>query len=347
MAVAEQSRAPGPQPQLAVAVGASAAVELFWATMTQASGELRVTHPALVAMAQSRPDLVEAINGFWGSGQARPGASVSERSFPELLVLADRAGVLAAIDFDELVAGLGRAVRRPVGDPALASEAPQDRTAILGRLETLRSDRPRRRAWLDLLAEVAAVIAPSWVQAGLDLSRRAARARSSQLAWTDPADAVVGWANRDYDGLLPALLAGAARSRRPVLVVPSYWSGNGLFFDLDRHLLVGIPAQLGPADSRARTERWVRGLKALSDPTRLAMLDYLGGATSSISDLASQFGLAQPTASRHVRLLRDAGLVTETRRGSTVLVAADAAALARLVDGLGETLVRRGAGPRH
>ena len=314
-------------------MAASAAVELYWV-----SGSSPLTpDPGAAGAPELGPGLLTAFEHFWGVDNQ----SSTDRSFSEVPLLADRAGVLTTVDLDEVIAGLGRAATGVVGDPTLASEPAGDRAVIVERLGRLRAGRSLRRAWLDLLAEAAAALRPRWEQTGLEVSRRAARARASQLPWSDPIDAVVTWARRDYDGLLPRLLADAARRSRPVLVVPAYWSGRGLLFDLDEHLLVGIPAQLGPADSRARTEPWVRGLKALADPTRLAMLDHLVGTPRRISDLAADFGVAQPTASRHARLLREAGLVREVRHGSSAVMTVDTVALGCLLDGLADAFASR------
>jgi ArsR family transcriptional regulator len=53
--------------------------------------------------------------------------------------------------------------------------------------------------------------------------------------------------------------------------------------------------------------------KALADPTRLRILQRLGGGEGTISDLIRHVDLSQPLVSWHVRRLRAAGLV-ETRR---------------------------------
>ncbi|HEY5982103.1 MAG TPA: metalloregulator ArsR/SmtB family transcription factor [Anaerolineales bacterium] len=57
---------------------------------------------------------------------------------------------------------------------------------------------------------------------------------------------------------------------------------------------------------------------ALSDPTRLLMIYTLGEGPRNVSDLAADIGVAQPTASRHLKILRDRGLVTTVRQGTTV-----------------------------
>jgi DNA-binding transcriptional ArsR family regulator len=57
---------------------------------------------------------------------------------------------------------------------------------------------------------------------------------------------------------------------------------------------------------------------ALSDPTRLLLLYALGGGAHNVTDLANELDLAQPTASRHLKILRDRGLVFTIRHGTTV-----------------------------
>jgi DNA-binding transcriptional ArsR family regulator len=51
---------------------------------------------------------------------------------------------------------------------------------------------------------------------------------------------------------------------------------------------------------------------ALADPTRRSILARLARGEASVSDLAAPFGLAQPTISKHLRVLEEAGLI---RRG--------------------------------
>ena len=57
---------------------------------------------------------------------------------------------------------------------------------------------------------------------------------------------------------------------------------------------------------------------ALSDPTRLLMIYALGEGARNVTELASELGIAQPTASRHLKILRDRGLVYTVRQGTTV-----------------------------
>ena len=57
---------------------------------------------------------------------------------------------------------------------------------------------------------------------------------------------------------------------------------------------------------------------ALSDPTRLLMIYALCEAPRNVTELATDLGVAQPTASRHLKILRDRGLVSTVRQGTTV-----------------------------
>ena len=57
--------------------------------------------------------------------------------------------------------------------------------------------------------------------------------------------------------------------------------------------------------------------RALGDTTRLQMVHMLAAATDPVCvcDFTAAFDLGQPTISHHLAKLRDAGLITSTRRG--------------------------------
>jgi DNA-binding transcriptional ArsR family regulator len=54
---------------------------------------------------------------------------------------------------------------------------------------------------------------------------------------------------------------------------------------------------------------------AISHPARRRMLDLLLEADRSVNTLAGQFQMSRPAVSQHLRILLDAGLVTEERHG--------------------------------
>ncbi|WP_156393090.1 metalloregulator ArsR/SmtB family transcription factor [Rhizobium sp. Root1220] len=67
---------------------------------------------------------------------------------------------------------------------------------------------------------------------------------------------------------------------------------------------------------------------ALSDPTRRAMLGHLAERERTIGELATPFSMSFAGASKHVRVLERAGLVTRIIRGRTHLCSLRAAQLA-------------------
>lgn len=73
--------------------------------------------------------------------------------------------------------------------------------------------------------------------------------------------------------------------------------------------------------------------KALSDPTRLEIVGLLAenGRELCVCEIESHFDLSQPTVSHHLRLLREAGVVTAERRGTWVYYALDPAARDRVL----------------
>jgi len=62
----------------------------------------------------------------------------------------------------------------------------------------------------------------------------------------------------------------------------------------------------------------VRLLAALADPVRLDILRQLSGAAEVCACDFTECGVSQPTVSHHLRVLREAGIVTSDRRGSWV-----------------------------
>ncbi len=57
---------------------------------------------------------------------------------------------------------------------------------------------------------------------------------------------------------------------------------------------------------------------ALSDPTRLLILYALAENPRNVTELANELNVIQPTVSRHLKILRERGLVSTTRQGTTV-----------------------------
>jgi ArsR family transcriptional regulator len=88
------------------------------------------------------------------------------------------------------------------------------------------------------------------------------------------------------------------------------------------------PAPLAEADQ----DRLVTIFKALADATRLGIFRLIAAqdAEMCVCDITDRFDVSQPTISHHLRVLRDAGLVTVSRRGIWAYYAADPQGLAYL-----------------
>jgi ArsR family transcriptional regulator len=60
---------------------------------------------------------------------------------------------------------------------------------------------------------------------------------------------------------------------------------------------------------------FTRVMKALSDPSRVKILKMLQDRTLCVCEIQAAMGAAQPTVSKHLKLLEEAGLVTSFREG--------------------------------
>jgi DNA-binding transcriptional ArsR family regulator len=60
-----------------------------------------------------------------------------------------------------------------------------------------------------------------------------------------------------------------------------------------------------------------RTLAALADPTRRDVLERLGRASATITELAEPYGISLTGMKKHVRVLEDAGLVATEKVGRT------------------------------
>jgi ArsR family transcriptional regulator, arsenate/arsenite/antimonite-responsive transcriptional repressor len=56
-------------------------------------------------------------------------------------------------------------------------------------------------------------------------------------------------------------------------------------------------------------KNFIKVMKALSDPNRVKIVKMLQGRTMCVCEIQIALGVAQPTASNHLKLLEDAGLV--------------------------------------
>lgn len=67
-----------------------------------------------------------------------------------------------------------------------------------------------------------------------------------------------------------------------------------------------------------KTDECMPALKALSDPTRMKIVELLLAGDHNVNGLAEDLGTPQYNVSKHIRILREAGIVTATRKGKEV-----------------------------
>jgi ArsR family transcriptional regulator, arsenate/arsenite/antimonite-responsive transcriptional repressor len=77
-------------------------------------------------------------------------------------------------------------------------------------------------------------------------------------------------------------------------------------------------------------------LKALGHPVRLGIAMALARTPETCAcDFADMFGVSQPTVSEHLRVLREAGVVTTRRRGTQICYSLDPSAVRKITGMLG------------
>ena len=74
-----------------------------------------------------------------------------------------------------------------------------------------------------------------------------------------------------------------------------------------------------PVSAEVDRDRYAAIGRALADPKRLCVLESLAIGELSVSDLSNRVGCQVPNMSQHLAVLRNVGLVTSRRDGTTIL----------------------------
>jgi DNA-binding transcriptional ArsR family regulator len=75
---------------------------------------------------------------------------------------------------------------------------------------------------------------------------------------------------------------------------------------------------------------YAQALQALGDPTRRSVLEQLREGPRAVGEIAAQLPVSRPAVSQHLRVLKEAGLVTERQDGTRRLYRVDPDGLAAL-----------------
>jgi DNA-binding transcriptional ArsR family regulator len=73
-----------------------------------------------------------------------------------------------------------------------------------------------------------------------------------------------------------------------------------------------------------------QALQALGDPTRRAVLEELRDGPRAVGEIAARLPVSRPAVSQHLRVLKEAGLVTERQNGTRHLYRVDPDGLAEV-----------------
>jgi DNA-binding transcriptional ArsR family regulator len=72
------------------------------------------------------------------------------------------------------------------------------------------------------------------------------------------------------------------------------------------------------------------GIAALGDSTRRTIFELLGDGPRSVGDLAGELPVSRPAVSQHLKVLKNAGLVSESRVGTRRVYRVEPEAVAEL-----------------
>ena len=309
----------------------SLACDLSWILSVAVRPHWRPKFPMVREHLVRSEELSERIRTFWSDAD-------HETCFTEMQILAHHAGALGETSPEALWKALEGAIATVPTDLGLESESAEDRVIFLHRLERLKESPTLFRSYMDLLREVWEPVDEMW-QARLPLLEEAGRQVVGELESGRTLGDVVGKACETFTSMLGDITQ-RVDSGYPLLVVPCLFFGKSLYLEFPGLTVVGSGFQRNDAAARARTESLARRLKTVADPTRLALLHFLAGTPSTVGDLAASFGLAQPTVSRHMKTLRESGLVRAERKDGRVQLSVDPDAVETMLDELRGVVVQ-------
>ena len=294
----------------------STAIEISW-IITSCQGAT-----ALLAVP---PDLASRAESFWGDGQ---GLAI------EVLVVAQQMNCLTGWNADRLF-DLGPATIRVPKDLLLESESDDERRLTVARVKRLAGDAALRRRFSTLLRDLWTLAEPAWTTLGRPTVERAITRLQASL---DHGVSALDLIPVDHIARQPRFrdIIDEAHRANTLLVTPSYFAGaHGHIVALPNVLSVAIGAGVTEDMARRRTdaERVAGELKLLSDPTRVLILGELERQPMSVGDTARCVGVAQPTASVHLRQLREAGLIEARRDGSRTVYVVQRERLRGVIEG--------------
>ncbi len=284
---------------------------------------MQARYPVLAEMFDGREELADCVRDFWNDGS-------QETGFAEMQILAHHAGAFGETDAEMLWAAIERAVATVPLDLDVPSEYPDELEVYRDRFSRLRESPELLASYLGLLKEVWAPVDEMWHQA-LPLIEEAGRQMVAQYERGQALELLIPTGCDILAERLPEIVSAVEAGRSEFLFVPCLFFGSSMYLEFPDFVLIGTGVAMSDVSARAKTESVARRMKAVADPTRLALLHSLATAPSSVGDLAVLFRLAQPTVSMHVKVLRENGLVRAEREAGRLRLSADPAAMEALL----------------
>ncbi len=93
-----------------------------------------------------------------------------------------------------------------------------------------------------------------------------------------------------------------------------------------------MPISVYIFSAMARAATTTDPFNAVAEPRRRQILDLLAGGERAVGDLVEELGLGQPQVSKHLRVLREVGLVKAREEGRRRLYRVDGRALKPIHD---------------
>jgi hypothetical protein len=285
-------------------IGPSLVMDLSWCITN--CQKHQITRPISEQLSRELIEYQGRVESFWGDGM---------RCFAEVEVLANIADAVELSEFTVFRGRCEEALRSQNLDLDLMSETLEDKTLIVARLRKLRDSAELSLAYFDLLSDVWSVVAPWWEGEGVAAIRRAIAEVESKLSngskWYEIMNTECDVFSENISGIISRYENG-----KPVKLVACAFFGKGLYFEFPEFILIGFGIASAVEEARTRVTTIVGPLRALADPTRLAIVDILKTGPVTIKEIARTFSLSQPTISVHVKRLREVGLLNATKIGN-------------------------------
>jgi biotin operon repressor len=285
-------------------VGPALAMDLSWCITNLQKHEMKLPVPE--ALSRELVAHQGRVESFWDDGM---------KGFAEVEVLANIADAVAVSDFAVLRSRCEEALRTQNLDVDLISETRENATIILARLRKLRDSGTLRADYFELLSDVWSVVARWWEVEGARSLRRTIAEVENKLSggskWYEILITECNVCAVHMPGIISRYENG-----KPVTLVACAFFGKGLYFEFPDRILIGFGITSAVEEAKSRVTSIVGPMRALADPTRLAIFETLKAGPVSIKDIAASFSLSQPTISVHVKRLREVGLVNATRIGN-------------------------------